>query len=1304
MKRKFFKILMFMCIIVFFIATYGCKKSFDVTFDVGDGSFSYSKIQVTKGSTIDEKILNTLPTLDGFVFDYWYEKDTMDIWDSTKKVNKNITLVAKWEKQVEIEYILDGGINNPNNPRYFQKNAVLYDATKEGYNFLYWEYLGEKITKLPSNNVTEITLIARYELAGPKVIYELDGGTNDSRNALFYEPGSTLYAPQKLGYKFLNWTYNGEVVTEIPESDNDIVLVANYSLLEFTITYDLDGGINSPNNPVKFTVLDLPLELENPTFEGKTFLGWYYNNQKIVGIPKSEAFCTDLTLTAKFEIHYKITYDGCEGIDTSTFPTTYVSSRGLVLPTPVKKGYDFVGWNFNSAIISQIPSGTTGDITISPIFDLATYDITYDLDGGVNSRLNPKNYTINSLNMVLREPTKKGYIFKGWMCDGEYITEIKPSMARDLTIKAIWEKEATYYKIEYVLNGGEVDSGVMNRYEEGVETILAIPSKAGYKFLGWNTKPDGSGEYVTKINAGENTDKVFYAMWSKNVIKHKIIYNLDGGTLSNFKEEYVEGETYVLPSPKKTGYTFIGWYLTEDFVDEAILEISEYAKKDVVLYAKFETNDPIYKIHYSMNGGTFVDDNIIYEFTRKSETIILPSLIRDGYTFVGWIDDSDEIITQIEKGTEQDIYIRASFTSTKTTYKITYILNGGEISSDAIYLYSEDEQITLPTAYIEGTNFVGWYKTPNFSDDAMKVISRGTKMNLVLYARYEEAKYQITLNVDDDIYSVISYTPLTDSFDLDGVTKPGYNFIGWYNEEGQKIETIYKGTACNMNLYALFVADIDESITHTVTFIDYNQTVFSEVEVIHGMTVSKRVVGSVLGLALEWYLDGYIFDFDTIITEDIKLYAKWSVIDEIFASIFTEPKIKDDLQIRTTFSTVGGEISVRWSSDKPAFINMINGTVNLDYEETIVKVLGDFSLGGIVFGVTKEIIVDKLDFCDLSTTKPAIGYFYSRTASIPIPQVTIDTLDIINYGFARVNDDFTVNINELTSIARITALRKKGIRVLLCFGGYGTAGIQFSAAAKTKAGRQKLANSMLETIKKYHFDGVDIDWEYPGYETGTDVSIDRPNYTLLMEEISRTLKEDNPEYLVTAALPGGKYGYTRYELKKVGEILDYVNLMTYDLQSSNVSTHHTALYNSGSYTPHGSIEQTVELYSIQIPKKKLIIGLAFYGRKFAIESSDSGIGKSNLYSEASAITYTNIYNNYLVKIANGSQTIKRYWDDIAKAPYIYDGSTWISYDDPESIKYKCKYVLDNDLGGLMFWDYGEDETLQLIQAIHDNYR
>lgn len=1301
MKKLTWKITVFL-IGIFFITLISCKKTFQVTFDVGDGEYSYLKINVDKNNPLPKEIINSEPTLENYIFIGWINSESNTMWDDNDKITKNLTLIAVWQKLIYIDYQLDGGTNNGSNPTYFKKNAPLYPAEKEGYTFLYWEFNGNRIERLPETVEEEIVLIAHYKLIGPKIIYELDGGENNQNNPEIYKEGEMLYAPNKLGYTFLYWKWNNEIVTTLPISDEDIVLIAYYEINEYKIIYDLNGGNNHELNPSTFTVLDLPLDLNDAELEGYTFMGWEIGNSKIVRIPCSESYCKDLTIKANFGKNYKITYLQCEDFDISSFPTTYVSSINLVLPTLNKKGYVFDGWVNDSTIITRITKGTTGDIEIYPSFDLANYTITYELDGGNNSEKNPTSFTIFSQVINLKAPTKTGYTFIGWKLDDNYVTKISPELCQDIVLKAIWEKDATYHKLIYVLNGGVLEDSFLPRFEEGVETTLPVPTKSNYRFLGWNLNDDGTGNYLTTISDSETNDLILYAIWDEKIPEYNINYVCDGITIIG-PNTYIEGTSTILPIPKKEGYSFNGWYLNPDYSDLPLKEISIYCKGDLTLYAKFVKENENFKINYFLNGGSIDSNDVVYEFTIKSGIIKLPTAVRKGYTFLGWENEDLEIVDEIDSTIGTDINLIATFETTEKTYQIKYILETGALSLNTVYCFTENDEFLLYEPTLDNAVFDGWYLNANFVGEKIDKIEKGTKRNYVFYGNFIQTTYKINFYFNDDLIQILKYDTTTIP-DLIELNKDGYEFIGWATKAGQIIDQIPVETKCDIDLYAIFEPIIDENITHKVTFLNYDKSTLYQIDVIHGLSISNIGIGNVKGLKLDWYYNGELYDFNSIITEDIVLNANWVVIDDIFASIFTSKKIYEDIIIKKQFDTVGGQINVRWSSDLPSFINMSTGVVNLDYQETKVLVTGEFTLDQITLIVTKEIIVDKVNFVDLSKTSPVIGYFYTRTASCEISQVTIDTLDIINYGFARATETGTVDISELRSIDRMISLRKQGIRVLLCFGGYGEAGVGFSKMAKTQSGREKLAQAILEVVETYHFDGVDIDWEYPGYYTGTDVSIDRPNYTLLIKEISETLKAANPNYLVTAALPGGKYGYTRYELDKVGEILDYVNLMTYDLQNSSVSTHHTALYNNGNYTPHGSVEQTTELYGLKIDKKKLIIGIAFYGRKFYVTSNDSGIGHNNEFSQSSSITYTSIYEEYLKPIENGVTSIKRYFDDIAKAPYIYDGHVWITYDDPESIKYKSEYVKKNGYGGLMFWDYGEDETLQLIQAIYENFK
>lgn len=1276
------------------------------------------------------------------------------------------------------------------------------------------------------------------------ITYETDGGTIIKSEEVF--EGDYIPCPEeptKEGFLFLGWYMEETYETAVDFNQTvteDLTIYAKWRDLSIvqinTITYILNGSINSELNPETFTYSDLPLILNEPTLNGKHFVGWFIDGKEIDSIPKNYEYDKDITLEARFEDIYTINYYGF-GSDTVTNPTEYYPSSGIInLNIPQIAGYTFLGWTLNSKVVTAIPEDTVGNINLKTEYVANTYNITYELDGGTNAKSNPSSYTIDDDAIKLRQPLKEGYIFIGWKLDGEIITSLDTSLIKDVVLYAVWEVEPIYHNIMYILNGGTVDGDYQIKYQEGVGLTLPNVNKVGYTFLGWNTENKETTTYLKEISSDAKEDYTLYAIFRKNVVISNINYELyDGSFEGEVPTSYEEGTTVILPTPIRSGYNFLGWYLNAEFSGENIDSITETMTGNITLHAKWESNIPTYTVTYNLNGGTFKKNNpyssrddmvnaflddinayygtsmtldtffdasynitplnnffnsdnykakwawlkiylvacakevnydglsqleneqdtyfntylranlnsflsmsyrsdwpksmdftntqlangyvdylpgdsieIVYKFTADTETFTLPEVVRNEYTFIGWFDQNGNKVTEITKGTTNNVILNAKFESIYQLYTITYMTNGGTLPTDTVYEFTEKDIVVLNNPTKVGYRFIGWYTTSNFSGEIVYGIVDGTTENITLYAKFEVINYRIIYHDDNGSHNnVETYNIESNDIVLMDATKQGYKFLGWYNESGIKVEVIKKGTTEHIELFAKYETIVDDTIKYTVTYINESNEVMRTETVSHGSYVSEILLGTYEGLQLAWYKDDELYNFDEKLTSDLTLYAKWRVIDDIYNSIFYDKVLKANINIVREFDTDMGKISIVWATSNAEAINTASGLVSLDYEEKEVTITGTFKLNSTRFTVIRTYVVEKLNFRDLSTgPKPVFGYLYSNVGTMKTPEVVLDTIDVINYGFARVTSDGLVGIEELKYINKVAELRKEGIRVLLCIGGYGTACKEFSDASFTAEGRSKLAASILSIVQQYHFDGVDIDWEYPGYQTGRDVSIDRPNFTLLMAEIKRQLKEANPEYLVTAALPGGKYGYTRYEIGKLNSILDYFHLMTYDLQETARATHHTGLY-TGSYTPHGSVEQTVNTFvSNGASKDKLIVGLAFYGRRFNVNSSSSGIGSTNNLSSASAITYTSIYNDYLIPIKNGSTTIARYWDDKTQAPYIYDKTTkvWISYDDPESIGYKCEYVKSQNLGGVMFWDYGEDQTFQLTQAIYDSLR
>lgn len=207
----------------------------------------------------------------------------------------------------------------------------------------------------------------------------------------------------------------------------------------------------------------------------------------------------------------------------------------------------------------------------------------------------------------------------------------------------------------------------------------------------------------------------------------------------------------------------------------------------------------------------------------------------------------------------------------------------------------------------------------------------------------------------------------------------------------------------------------------------------------------------------------------------------------------------------------------------------------------------------------------------------------------------------------------------------------------------------------------------------------------------------------LRQRLDEEGKRDNRHYLLTIAAGAGQYFIDGTEMGKVQEYLDFINIMTYDFATGvdKRTGHHTHLYES-KITPGSSSDKSMRLFMAQgIPASKLVLGVAFYGRAWSgVSGGNNGLGQEGVPGAGGLDTsYTNLSANLINK--NG---FTRYWDEDAKAPYLYNGDIFISYDDEESIGYKVDYIKKTGLGGVMFWEYSSDKTGTLLQKLYDGLR
>jgi chitinase len=188
--------------------------------------------------------------------------------------------------------------------------------------------------------------------------------------------------------------------------------------------------------------------------------------------------------------------------------------------------------------------------------------------------------------------------------------------------------------------------------------------------------------------------------------------------------------------------------------------------------------------------------------------------------------------------------------------------------------------------------------------------------------------------------------------------------------------------------------------------------------------------------------------------------------------------------------------------------------------------------------------------------------------------------------------------------------------------------------------------------------------------------------------------------LITSIATGASEDFLQHtEMDKVQRYVDSVNLMSYDYYVpawDKTTGHHAPLFTNPSDPKKISADRTVHEYEAAgVPARKLVLGVPFYGKSWGqVADQNHGLFQPGVQVPNNYLPYGALDN-----LLNTGYT--RYWDPIASAPYLYnpDAQIFVTYDDPQSLALKCKYVLDQKLGGIMFWEYSGDPTGKLLDTI-----
>lgn len=593
------------------------------------------------------------------------------------------------------------------------------------------------------------------------VTYNLDGGRieGEYRTSYSAEDAFTLPVPVKENYEFVCWTdERGKEWTEIKNQVGNKTFFANWRQIVFSITYDLAGGVNSPDNPDSYSSKGETITLSAPTREGYKFLGW--RDKNAVGgdfvAEISSGSTGDKVFVAIWEkTSFSITYELDGGVNHPDNPDSYESdSADIGLKAPTKEGYIFLGWidaaTSGTTFVDKIPAGSKGDKTFVAKWqkevppEAETFVVKYELV------YNGQRSAVENAADVLDAEIKNGeafkgllpeavpenplYRFDGWVvitAEGE-IRITAGTLADETllgedgeTITLVAKVVRYAYAIEYVLEYDGITSTV-NGHDTVENDVIAIdgtfegklftfvPTNAHYKATKWVAIVNGNETEITAATAfsaellGEDGETVrLYAKAER--YKYDVKYELNYGGVASAVNGATALEDGIIAMgesfadklftfvPTTEGYVAEGWVVLvngqEAKLNSASVLTAEMLEADgsaVRLYAKavyrqvyedvtiaYNLTDTIQREYQSNNKGTFIDFKEYGKpLTVDGKTTAPEKTVRNGESFAGKLPEIDqENCGWVYKTTEGYVYC-----SEKTVFDLSKaVLEDGKL-------------------------------------------------------------------------------------------------------------------------------------------------------------------------------------------------------------------------------------------------------------------------------------------------------------------------------------------------------------------------------------------------------------------------------------------------------------------------------------------------------------------------------------------------------------------------------------------------------------------------------------------------
>lgn len=778
------------------------------------------------------------PVRNGYTFIGWYKGIDAVTSSTVVSTASNHTLSAVWSANsynVSFSTGVSGLTFADIEVTFDQQYGALPNPTRTGYTFGGWYYLGERV--LSTDTVvtsSDHTLTASWTANTYTISFvtNVSGLSCSDISVTFGSTYSNLPAPVRTGYDFIGWFNASNVMvssTDTVNTASNQTFTARWSAHTFNVSFNT-GVEGITYDPISVTFDEAYGTLPSPSRTGYTFEGWYSGAVKITS---ATVVSTDgaHTLNANWTANkYTVSFDtGVEGLSCDAIQVTF-NSAYTGLPNPVRAGYTLEGWYLDGVkITSSSIVATAVNHTLTANWTPKSYSVSFvtGVDG----------LTCDSIQVVfgyeyaeLPSLSRTGYVFNGWMLDGSLITSGDiVNTPNNHSLTASWT--AKTYTLSFITGDSDVVCESITVTYDSPYGQLPAPQRTGYTFNGWFS---GSAQITAETVVTATTNHSLTAQWTANQ------YTVSFISLGNQAAPDIQvtfGQRYgTLPVLVRLGYIFTGWYVDGTLVN-ALSTVTTASDHELVA----GWTPLVYQVSFITGTPLLVFNSITVTFMHNYG--ILPSPVRAGYIFNGWMYNGSVVTSETQVTATEPHSLTASWTPRQ--YSVTFNENGGSGVEDGTYTY-DSAYGELPVTTRPGYAFVGWYLDDELITPSSIV---ETAMNHTLNAVWEYATYIVSFDTTVSGITVNNKTVTYNSAygTLPSPVRTGYTLDGWYTSEGSKVtaSTIVTATE-NHTLTARWSIN-----TYTVSWvIDGVEVAFNEYE--FGSAVTSPPIPPRQGYTAEW--------------------------------------------------------------------------------------------------------------------------------------------------------------------------------------------------------------------------------------------------------------------------------------------------------------------------------------------------------------------------------------------------------------------------------------------------------------------